>query len=149
MTCSAKPVKGDFSVQACVLTCALVSVEMEHVRETCARRDCCPNRREEGDRVPRASAIHRFCARGPCFRVVHVRSIYSDFGSVGSRRFFSFLYLKKQNFKNICQIGKFSKMGVCRPFNGRRGACRPSSWRQDLNVKKFTFRSWHPGRIKQ
>ena len=60
MTCSAKPVKGDFSVQACVLTCALVSVEMEHVRETCARRDCGPNRREEGDRVPRASAIHRF-----------------------------------------------------------------------------------------
>ena len=58
---------------------------------------------------------------------------------------FSFLYLKKQNFKNICQIGKFSKMGACRPSNG---ACRPSSGRQDLNVKKITFRSWHPGRIK-
>ena len=57
----------------------------------------------------------------------------------GSKRFFLFLYLKKQNFKNICRIGKFSKMG----------ACRPSSGRHDLNVKKFTFRSWHPGGIKQ
>ena len=28
---------------------------------------------------------------------------------------FSFLYLKKQNFKNICRIGKFSKIGACRP----------------------------------
>ena len=34
--------------------------------------------------------------------------------------FFSFLYLKKQNFKNICRIRKFLKMGACRP-NGRRG----------------------------
>ena len=50
---------------------------------------------------------------------------------------FSFLYLKKQNFKNICRIGKFSKMGACRPPNGRQGACRPSSGRQDLNVKKI------------
>ena len=40
---------------------------------------------------------------------------------------FSFLYLKKQNFKNICRIGKFSKMGACRPLNGR----------QDLNIKKL------------
>ena len=40
------------------------------------------------------------------------------------RAFFHFYILKK--FKNICQIGKFSKMG----------ACRPSSGRQDLNVKK-------------
>ena len=31
---------------------------------------------------------------------------------------FSFLYLKKQNFKNICRIVKFSKMGACRPPNG-------------------------------
>ena len=29
--------------------------------------------------------------------------------------FFSFLYLKKQKFKNICRIGKFSKMDACRP----------------------------------
>ena len=28
-------------------------------------------------------------------------------------------------------------MGACRPFNGRQGACRPSSWRHDLNVKKL------------
>ena len=36
--------------------------------------------------------------------------------------FFHFYILKKQNFKNICRIGKFSKMGVCRPPNGRQGA---------------------------
>ena len=29
------------------------------------------------------------------------------------------------------------------------GACRPLAGRQDLNVKKITFRSWRPGRIKQ
>ena len=29
------------------------------------------------------------------------------------------------------------------------GACRPLAGRQDLNVKKNTFRSWRPGRIKQ
>ena len=28
------------------------------------------------------------------------------------------------------------------------GACRPLAGRQDLNVKKITFRSWRPGRIK-
>ena len=39
--------------------------------------------------------------------------------------FFIFI-LKKQNFKNICRIGKFLKMGASRPPNGR----------QDLNVKK-------------
>ena len=59
------------------------------------------------------------------------------------RRLFHF-YIKKQNFKNICRIGKFSKMGACRPPNGRQDACRPSSWQQDLNVKKFIFRSWAP-----
>ena len=47
---------------------------------------------------------------------------------------FSFLYLKKQNFKNIRRIGNFSKMGACHPPNGRQGACRPSSWRHDLNI---------------
>ena len=40
---------------------------------------------------------------------------------------FSFLYFKKQNFKNICRIRKFLKMGDC----------RPSNWRQDLNVKNL------------
>ena len=63
--------------------------------------------------------------------------------------FFSFLHLKKQNFKNICRIEKFSKMGACRPLNVRQGACRPSSGRQDINVKKITFRSWRRGCIKQ
>ena len=28
-------------------------------------------------------------------------------------------------------------------------ACRPLDGRQDLNVKKITFRSWRPGRIEQ
>ena len=28
-------------------------------------------------------------------------------------------------------------MSVCRPRNGRQGACRPSSWQHDLNVKKL------------
>ena len=46
--------------------------------------------------------------------------------AASSDAFFIFIF-KKQNFKNICRIGKFSKMGVC----------RPSSWRQDLNVKKL------------
>ena len=32
---------------------------------------------------------------------------------------------------------------------GRQGACRPLAGRQNLNVKKITFRSWRPGRIKQ
>ena len=50
--------------------------------------------------------------------------------------FFIFI-LKKQNFKNICRIGKFSKIGACRPSNRRQCACRPSSGRQDLNVKKI------------
>ena len=36
--------------------------------------------------------------------------------------FFIFIFKKKQNFKNICRIGKFSKMGACRPPNGRHGA---------------------------
>ena len=34
--------------------------------------------------------------------------------------FFSFLYLKKQNFKNICRIEKFSKMSACHPPMGDR-----------------------------
>ena len=33
---------------------------------------------------------------------------------------FSFLYLKKQNFKNIRRIGKFSKIGACCPLMGDR-----------------------------
>ena len=52
---------------------------------------------------------------------------------------FHFYILKKKNFKNICRIGKFSKMGACRQLDERH----------DLNVKKITFRSWRPGRIKQ
>ena len=52
-----------------------------------------------------------------------------------TRKLFSFLYLKKQNFKTICQIGKFLKIGAGHTPNGRQGACRPSSWRQDLNIK--------------
>ena len=59
-------------------------------------------------------------------------TIYKQTGRV----FFIFI-LKKQNFKNICRIGKFSKMGVFRPPNRRQGACCPSSWRHDLNVKKI------------
>ena len=51
---------------------------------------------------------------------------------VDSKRLFFIFILKKQNFKNICRIGKFSKMCACRG----RGDCRPSSWRHDLNVKK-------------
>ena len=46
---------------------------------------------------------------------------------------FSFLYLKKQNFKNICRFWKFSEMGACRPPVGDRPlawACRPSRGRQ-------------------
>ena len=38
-----------------------------------------------------------------------------------------FIFIFKKKIKNICRIEKFSKMG----------ACRPSSWRQDLNVKKI------------
>ena len=36
-----------------------------------------------------------------------------------ARGFFIFI-LKKQNFKNKCRIGKFSKMGACRPLMGDR-----------------------------
>ena len=35
-------------------------------------------------------------------------------------RFFHFYIKKKQNFKNICRIRKFSKMGACRPLMGDR-----------------------------
>ena len=35
-------------------------------------------------------------------------------------------------------------MGVCRTSNGREGACRPSNWRQDLNVKKITHLACRP-----
>ena len=57
--------------------------------------------------------------------------------------FFIFIFfLKKTKFQKYMpnrEIFKNGKMGAC------QGACRPSSWRQDLNV----FRSWRPGRIKQ
>ena len=34
------------------------------------------------------------------------------------------------------------------PLAWATGACRPLAGRQDLNIKKITFRSWRPGRIK-
>ena len=40
-------------------------------------------------------------------------------GVQAHRPFFHFYILKKQNFKNICRIGRFSKMDACRPPNGR------------------------------
>ena len=56
---------------------------------------------------------------------------------------FSFLYLKKQNFKNICRIGNFSKMDDCRP------RLSPIQLATEPKCKKNTFRSWRPGCIKQ
>ena len=41
---------------------------------------------------------------------------------------FHFYILKKQNFKNICRIGKFSKMGVCRPPIGGDRCMSPIQW---------------------
>ena len=64
------------------------------------------------------------------------KKLGSPVNSLESWTFFIFIFKKNQNFKNIWRIGKFSKMGVCRPPIGRLGACRPSSGRQDLNVKK-------------
>ena len=67
-----------------------------------------------------------------------------------SSGFFSFLYLKKIKISKIYGgFEKFQKLYPCRPGKERQGACRPLAGRQDLNVKKITFRSWRPGRIKQ
>src|SRR6185295_20313588 len=43
---------------------------------------------------------------------------------------------------------KFQNYTPVAPCLGDR-PCRPLPGRQDLNVKKITFRSWRPGRIKQ
>ena len=68
------------------------------------------------------------------------RCCWISFGStngcagLATRAFFIFIFQKKK-FKNICRIEKFSKMGACRPRNGRQGACRPSSGRQPTGPK--------------
>ena len=67
-----------------------------------------------------------------------------------SSGFFSFLYLKKIKISKI--YGGFEKFQNYTPVAsclGDKGACPPLAGRQDLNVKKITFRSWRPGRIKQ
>ena len=61
-------------------------------------------------------------------KIEHERTCEQPTSVVPIPALFSFLYFfKKQNFKNICRIGKFSKMGAWRP--GGRGVCRPSNWR--------------------
>ena len=46
-------------------------------------------------------------------------SLLPDLSSVTQEGAFFIFILKKQNFKNICRIGKFSKIGVCRPLTCR------------------------------
>ena len=58
---------------------------------------------------------------------------------------FSFLYLKKQNFKNICRIVKFSKMGACRPrrpSSGRQSTCRPIRRATGTHFWKFPYSAY-------
>ena len=64
-----------------------------------------------------------------------------------TRGFFSFLYLKKIKISKI--YGGFEKFQNYTLVVPCLGACRPLAGRQDLNVKKITFSSWRPGRIKQ
>ena len=58
-----------------------------------------------------------------------VRAVASQ--KVQSRIFFIFIFLKKQNFKNICRIGKFSKMCACRP------RLSPTGWATGPKCKKI------------
>ena len=68
---------------------------------------------------------------------------------VATRGFFSFLYLKKLKFQKYMAVSKNFKTIPLSPLAWASGACRPLDGRQDLNVKKITFRSWRPGHIKQ
>ena len=61
---------------------------------------------------------------------------------------FIFIF-KKTKFQKYMSNREIFKNGCLSPPNGRQGVCRPSSERQNLNVKKITFRSWRPWHIKQ
>ena len=60
--------------------------------------------------------------------------------------FFIFIF-KKNKIQKYMSNREIFKNRCLSPPNGRQGACRPSSWRQDLNVKKFTFRSCAQGAL--
>ena len=81
-------------------------------------------------------------------RVLQIHDPWPE-GSTSNRGFFSFLYLKKLKFQKYMAVSKNFKTIPLSPPAWATGACRPLPGRQDLNVKKITFRSWRPGRIKQ
>ena len=62
--------------------------------------------------------------------------------------FFIFVFKKNKISKIYGGFEKFQNYTPVAPCLGN-GACRPLAGRQDLNVKKITFRPWHPGHIKQ
>jgi len=51
--------------------------------------------------------------------------------------FFFFIFKNKRNFKNICWFGNISKMGACRPVEGRQGPVAQWPGDRDLYVKKL------------
>ena len=57
------------------------------------------------------------------------------FSPIHSQGAFFIFILKKTKFQKYMSNRKIFKNWATR-------CCRPSSGRQDLNVKKFTFRSW-------